>query len=126
MQFNKADGGCRGTHDFVQLVDDALFADDANAFAVASQCLKGFVGNGEVELGGEAHAAHHAERVIAEGDVGVQRRHNQFVLQVLESTERVGQFAEASTVETNRKGVDGEIAPLLVVLQSAVLANRVA
>ena len=77
-------------------------------------------------LSREAHAAHHAQRVVGESDVGVERCAYNAVLEVVDAVERVYEFAEARLVKAYRHGVDGEVAAVLVVLECAVLNHGLA
>ena len=119
QEFEANRGPGRGD-DLVELIDDALFRDDVDALAVADNRVEGFGGDEEAQLGGETDGAHHAERVVAEGDVGVERRTDRQFLHVVEPAERIDQLSESGFVQAERQGVDGEIASVLVVFQSPV------
>ena len=113
-------------HYLVELVDDTLAADDAYAFTVAVESVEGLLVNAEIELRGETDASHHAQWVVAEGDIRVKGRADDAVLHILLSVEGVYQLTKAIGIETNSHSVDSEIATLQVVLQCAVLHNRFA
>ena len=115
-----------GSHYFIKLVDDAFTADDADALAVTPERLESLVVYLELQLRGKAHGPHHAEGVVAERDVGVERRTDEAVAQVPHALERVDQLAATGRVQANGHGVDGEIATVLVVLEGAVLHHRLA
>ena len=116
-----------GRHDdLVQLDHDALATHYLDALGHALQPFEGLVLNLEVQLGGEAYAAHHAQGVVAEGDVGVKGRGDDAVLKVGKAVKRVDQLAEAVMVQADGHRVDGEVAPVLVVLQRAVLHDGLA
>ena len=121
LQFHETDGGTRREHDFVKLVDDTLGADDAYAFAVSPEGCEGLFFNLETKLRGKAHATHHAQRVVAESDVGVEGCGDDAVLEVKQAVERVDEFAKACLVEAYRHGIDGEVAAVLVVFKGTVL-----
>ena len=123
LQFYEADRWHLRHHYFVQLCNDAFGADYLDAVAVAAQSFEGFVLNSKVELGGKTHAAHHAQRVVAEGDVGVEWGGYDAVLKVAHTIERVDQLAEPGCVEADGHGVDGEVAAVLVVLKGTVFDN---
>ena len=120
-EFDEADAGTGREHDFIQFVDDALLRDNADALGIAHEGLLRLFLYLETELGGEAHAAHHAQGVVGEGDVGVEGCGYEAILHVQQAVEAVDEFAEAFRVETDGEGVDGEVATVKVVLQRAVL-----
>ena len=113
-------------HDLVEFGGDALARDDADARGVAADRLEGLLLNPEAQLRGEAHGAHHAQRIVREGDVGIARRADDAVLEVLHAAEGVDQLAEGRGVERPRHGVDREVAAPLVVLERAGLDLRLA
>ena len=78
------------------------------------------------QLRGKSHAAHHAQGVIAEGHIGVERGADEAVLHVEQTIEGVGELTEALGIEAHGQGVDGEVAAVLVILKGTVLNNRVA
>ena len=121
MQIDKAFGGMRGEHNLVEFVDDAFARNYADALFVASEGFEGFRFNLEVELRGKADASHHPKRIVAEGDVGVERRGNDAVFQVAKAVEWVHQFSKTCLIEAEGEGVDGEIAPPLVVVERPIL-----
>ena len=115
-----------GHHYLVKLLGYALAADNADALGVAPEGVEGFVFDEEVELRGEAYAAQHAQRVVREGHVRVERRAYYAVLKVGQAVEGVYKLAEARAVEAHGKGVNGEVAAVLVVLQRAVFYHGLA
>ena len=80
----------------------------------------------ETELRGEADGAHHTQGVVAEGDIRIERCSYCQLLHVVESAKRVYQFAVSRLVQAEGKGVDGEVAPVLVVLEGSVLDDWLA
>ncbi len=114
----------RRPHDFHQLVGDAFARNNRYAPRVAAYCLESIVDNREPQLGGEAYGAHHAQRVVGEGYVGVERRAYQSVAQVGHAVVFVDELAEAPLVDAHRHGVDGEVAAGEVVVEGAILDNR--
>ena len=108
------------SHELLNLVDDALLRDDAYALAVAMQRLPGLRLDLEIQLRSKADAAHHAQRIVGERHVRIQRSGYQPVLHIPDAVERIHQLAEALAVQADGHRVDGEVAPLLVVLQRAV------
>ena len=126
VEQDEAFRGDVGADDFAQLVDDALFRDDFDARAVALDGGEGLGLDAEVELRGEPYGPHHAQGVVAEGDVGVERGADNPFFEVVHTAEGVDQFAPAVAVQTQGQGVDGEVAPVLVVLQGSVLDYRLA
>ena len=75
---------------------------------------------------GKTDGAHHAERVVGKGDVGVEGGADDALLHILYAAERVQQFAVPLFVETDSQRIDSEIAAVLVFLQGAVLYNGIA
>ena len=116
-----------GRHDnLVELHLDALTADNLDAVGHALQCLEGLVLYLEVQLRGKADAAHHAQGVVAEGDVWLKGCGYDAILQVGQAVEGVYQFAKAVFVQADGHCVDGEVATVLIVLQGTVLDNGLA
>ena len=116
-----------GRHDnLVELHLDTLATDYLDAVGHALKGSEGLILYLEIELGGKADAAHHAQRIVAEGDVGVEGCGDDAVLEVGETVEGVDEFAKAAVVEADGHGVDGEVATVLVVLEGAVLDDRFA
>ncbi len=126
LQVFKADAGMRGHHDFVQFHLDALAADYLDAVSHVLQGLEGLIFNLEIQLGGKADAAHHAQRVVREGNLGVQGSGDDAVFQVGNAIEWVYQLAKAAPVQADGHCIDGEVATVLVVFQRAVLHHRLA
>ena len=116
----------RGEDDLVQLVLDALPTDNLDAVGHPFEGLEGLVLYLEVELGGEADAAHHAQGVVGEGDLWVEGRSDDAILEVGQSVEGVNELAETVTVQADGHRVDGEVAAVLVILQRAVLHDGLA
>lgn len=110
--------GCQ--NNLVELLLYALAADDLQSVGVAREGLACFLLNLKVELGGEAHAAHHAQRVVAEGNVGIEGCGDDAILQVGHTVEGVDELAEAVAIEAHCHGVDGEVATVLVVFEGTV------
>ena len=107
--------------DLVEFGGDAFARNDPDALRIAADGLEGLLLDGEAQLRGEPHGAHHAQRIVREGDVGVARRADDALLEVGHPVERVDQFAERGVVQRPRHGVDREVAPPLVVLQRSGL-----
>ncbi len=120
VQVHEATAGLRGHHYLVELLRYALAAYYPYAVGVALQGVECLLVDIEAELRGEPHAAHHAQWVVGEGDIGVERRADDAVLHVENTVEGVHDFAKALLVETHGEGVDGEVAAILVVFQGAV------
>ena len=80
----------------------------------------------EVKLCGKPHAAHHAQRVVAECYSRLQRRGYYAILQVGQSVEWVYQLAESGLVQTDGHSVDSKVAAVLIVLQRTVFYYRLA
>ena len=112
----EADGWARGEKNFVELGGDAFGRNDLNAWGVSPDGCEGVGVDEESELGGKADGAHHAQRVIAECDVGVEWRAQGERLHVVKSIEGIHELSEAVGVEANGQRIDGKVAPLLVFL----------
>ena len=65
-------GDGRG-HNLVQFVGYAFLGDDFDALLVAAERFERLIVDIEVQLCGKAYATHHAQGVVAEGDVRVKR-----------------------------------------------------
>ena len=83
--------------------------DDLYPFPVPFQCLERLFIYIKIQLGGKTHAAHHAQRVVAESNVGVERRTDEAVFHVPHAVERVDQFSETFTVQTYGQCINREI-----------------
>ena len=125
-EFDETYAGLGRKHDFIQFVDDALLRDYLYAFGIAHEGLLRLVLNLEMELGGKAHTAHHAQGVVGEGDVWVERCGYETILHIQKSVEPVDELTEMCLVETYGKRIDGEIATVKVVLQGSVLHDGLA
>ncbi len=126
LQINKAATGRRRHHNLVEFVLDALSADNLYTVGIAFEGRKSLVLNVEVELCGKTYAAQHAQRVVGKGDIGVERRADDAVLEIVDAVERVNQLTETVAVETHGHGIDGEVAAVLIVFKRAVLYHRLA
>ena len=96
------------------------------ALSVASDCLECLGIYGEVQLSGETDCAHHAQRVIAECDVGVERGAEYAFLHVANTVKHVDEFAESVTVDADSERVYREVASREIFFKSAVLDHRFA
>ena len=126
MQFDEAVRGRGSLHYLIKFHDDTLRADDAQPLGVAPKRVESFFFDYEAQLRGEADAAHHAQGVVAEGDVGVERRADNSVFKVEHAFKGVYQFAEPRGIEADGHGVDCKVAAVLVVLQRAVFNDWLA
>ena len=87
-----------GCHYLHQLFGDALTRDDFYAMRIARYGFECLGIDVELELGGEAHCAHHAQRVVAECDVGVEWRAYDFALKIPNAVKWVEQLAKRRQV----------------------------
>ena len=113
-------------HYLVQFVDDALLRDDGDAAGVAFDGIECFGCDAKIKLRGEAYGAHHTQWVVAECDVGVAGRAQNFCLHIGQTAKWVEQFAETHFVQADSQRIHREIAAILVVFERAVLHYRVA
>src|SRR5690349_10353966 len=81
--------------------------------------MQGFGMNVEFQLAGESDGAHHPEWVIAEGHQWVAGRADELLLQVVPAAKGVYQSAIVIRVQADGEGIDGEVAPQLVILEGA-------
>ena len=116
----------RGHHYLVQFIGNTLAGDNLYPFPVPFQCLERLFVYIKIQLGGKTHTTHHAQRVVAESDVGVERRTDEAVFHVPHAVERVDQFPEPFTVQTYGQRVNREITAVLVVFQRPVFHHRLA
>ena len=124
LQVHKSAAGMFRQHYLVQLVLYPLAADNLYPLGIALKGIEGLRLNVKVQLRGKPHTAHHAQRVVAEGYIGVERCAYYTVLQVVKSVKGIHQLAKPCGVKAYRHCIDGEVAAVLVVLQRAVLNNR--
>ena len=115
-----------GLHDFHQLVNHALMRYDADSLRVAPDSFKGLGVNCEFELRCEPYGAHHAQRVVAECDVGVKRGAENPSLHIGQAPEEVYQLSETACVDTYGKGIDGKVPARQVFFKGSVLDHRLA
>ena len=114
------------THDFHQFIGYALTGDDADALGIAANRLESLRIDVKIQLCGEPDGTHHPQRVIAEGDVRIQRSADNAALHVANAVKGVKQLAIALLVQADGHGVNGEIAAFLVIVQSAIFHNGIA
>ena len=110
-------------HYFVHLHANTFRTDNLDTVSHALQGLKGLILNLEVQLRGKADAAQHAQGVVRESDLRVQRRSDDAVLQVCQSIERIDQFAKPRLVQADSHRINGKVTTILVVLQCSVIHN---
>ena len=67
----------------MEFAHDALATDDADALGIAREGVEGFVVDEEIELCRKTHAAQHAQWVVGESDVGVERCADEAILQII-------------------------------------------
>ena len=99
--------GHRHHHDLVQLVADPLGRHDGQPVMPGAYRLDQLRRGLEVELGDEPGRPEHAQRVVGEGHLGVQRRAQPVGGQVAEPVEGVDQLQLG---KPQGHGVDGEVA----------------
>ena len=126
FQFDKTYTGHGCKHNLVQFVHDTLLRYYPYTLRVTAQGFLCLVLDTEIKLCCKAYAAHHAQGVVAERDIGVQWSRNQAVLHVIKTAETVYQLAEMRLVKLYGKCIDGKIAAVQVVCQCSVLDNRLA
>ena len=93
---------------------------------VAGHRLKCLGSDGELKLGGEAYRTEYAQRIVAEGDIRFEGGAYYAGFEIAHPVVAVYEFAEARAVEAYCHGVDGEVAPRYVLVQSSVFDHGVA
>ena len=71
LQILKAHTGMGSHHDFIQLHLYPFATDYLDALSHSLQGIKRLLLYLEIQLGGKADASHHAQRIVAEGNLGV-------------------------------------------------------
>ena len=122
----EADGWARGEEDLVELRGDALGGDDLDAPCISPDSSEGVGVDEEAELRGEAYGTHHAQRVIAEGDVGIKWRAQGERLHIVQAIEGVDELTEAIGVEADGQSIDREVTALLIFLQRTIFDEGLA
>ena len=97
-----------------------------DALGIATNRLEGLVVDRKAQLGSESNGAHHAQRVVREGDVGVARSANQTILHILHPVEGIDQLTEALLGERPGQRIDREVATTLIILKRTGLNERFA
>ena len=113
----------RREHDLIEFDGDALTTDNLDTVGHALKAHKCFFLNLEIQLGGEADAAHHAQGVVGECHLRVKGRSNDAVLEVGNAVEGVNKLTETAAIQTDSHRINGKVASILVVLQRAILNN---
>ena len=113
-----------GHHNLVEFHLDTLTTDNLDTVGHARQCVKGFLFYLKVQLGGKTDATHHAQRIIAESNLRIQRSGDDTVFQIGNAVEGVYQLAKALLVQTDGHGIDGKVATVLVIFQGTVFHYR--
>ena len=126
MQQIETDRGYGRENYLVQLHHYALLRYNLYAFAVATDGIERLLLNVEAELCCKSDGSHHSQRVVREGDVGIARRADDAILQVVHTLEGIDQLAKAVAIEAPRHSVYGEVAAALIILQCAGLDLRLA
>ena len=67
---------------------------------------------------------HHAQGIIAESNIRVKGSADCFFFHILQTSERIYQFAKTCFIETYSQSIDREIATILIVFQRAVFNDR--
>ena len=93
IQIDKSTRRVGRKHDFIEFVDNAFRRDDLYAFAVALQRFERLFLDLKIELRGKSHAAHHAKRVVTEGNVRIERCGHDAIFQIIETSERIDELS---------------------------------
>ena len=73
LQVFKANAGMLRHHYFIEFYLDALTTDNLDAVGHANEGIKGLLLYLEIQLGSKTDAAHHAQRIIREGNLRIER-----------------------------------------------------
>ena len=107
-----------------KFIENPFPRNDGDALAVAGNGRECFRINFKIKLCSKTNGPHHTQRVVGKRNVGVERRTDNAPLQIVESAERIDKLTEIRLVHAHCHGIDGEVAAFLVILQRAVLHNR--
>jgi hypothetical protein len=102
-------------HNFVEFIHDAFHGYNGKPAVVAYDGFKRIVFDRKPELRSKTDGTHHAQGIIAIGDIGIEGSTDYFFPEVIYTVERVNQLTVIMRVQANGHGVDGEIAPVLVI-----------
>ena len=106
--------------DLIEFVLDALATDDLDSLCHPFQGHESLVLDLEVELGGESDAAHHAQGIVGEGNIGFQGCGDDTILEVSQAVEGIDEFAKSVFIQADSHCIDGKVTTVLVVLESPV------
>ena len=120
LQVFETDAGVRRHDDLIEFVLDAFATDDLDTLSHPFQSHEGLVLNLEIELGGKSDAAHHAQGIVGEGNIGFQGCGDDAILEVSQAIEGVDQFTKSVFVQADSHRIDSKVATVLVVLESPV------
>ena len=124
LQVFETNAGVWRHHYFVELHLNALTTDNLDAVCHATEGIKRLLFYLEIQLGSKADATHHAQWVVRERNLRIQRCGDNTILQVGYAIEGVHQFSEALLVQTDGHRIDSKVATILVIFQRTILYNR--
>ena len=124
LQIIKSTARMLGEHNLVHLITNTLTADNLQAFGIAGKSIIGLILYLKIELSSKTHTAHHAEWIIREGNIRIKRSGYNTILHIVNTIERIYEFTKSVFVQTDSHGIDGEIAPVLIIFQGTVFHNR--
>ena len=122
----QSDRGNGALQNFEQLVLNTFRRQDAQPFCGGLHALQALGLYFKVKLACEAYCAKNPQGVVAKGVNGFKGGAKDSVVEVSKPIKGVEQFAPRLPVDTNSHGIDGKIAPQLVVPKTARNHRRLA
>ncbi len=96
---------------FEKLLGDAFLRNNAQPLTHVVHAGKSFFFNFKIKLRRKTNCAHDSQRIVAERRRRLERRAQNFCLQVCLPIKRIDECAEISGIQSERHRVDREIAP---------------
>ena len=110
-------------HHLLYLINYAFGRNYGNTLLIATNCLKGRGIYVELQGRGKTKGTHHAKRIIAECQVRIARRTQDFLSKIVPTVKRIDQLPVIGFVQADGHSIDGKIAAPEVVFEAAVLHN---
>ena len=113
-------------NDLIQFRSNSFGRNDLDALFIGVNRLKRGGFNYKIKLGGKTNGPHHAQGVVRKSFSRIQGRTDDFALQITQTVKRIDNVAKISFVQTNGQCINGEIASILIVFQTAILYGGLA
>ena len=78
------------------------------------------------QLGCKADGAHHPERIITESALWLHGCADELLLQIVNSAKGIYQLTKVLQVQTDSKGIDGEVSSFLIIFYGSRFHFRIA